>query len=464
MHWLMNLFTQLRLFFPPDHSWSFIWAERVPLLETVEIAAGAMVFSLSVGLVLALIIGARLPGSRLLYAALVSVRAIPDLTMAILFVMLVGIGPGAGMLAIAVYYGAAMGKVCGDLFVSADPGPVESLASTGTGSFTVAFYGLLPLRLKDLLTYGAYDFECAMRASVIVGAVGAGGIGTEIVGTINNYDYSHTTTLILMLVALIAVFDLCALAVRKYPRLLLLFVIGGIISAWECRPQMFAWSHTLDNLRKMWPPVIPRERIGDLPRLLGETLEIAFGGTALAVLFALPLGAMGARNLAPAWMHFPVRRLFEFLRAIPEVVWGLLLVTMAGIGPASGALALGLHSTGVFGKLYAESIENVQPEPVMALAATGGPRIAIASFGLLPLAFPPMAIHTLFRFEWNIRAATIVGMIGAGGIGGALYNAQQLFFYDQMLAYLLITWALVMLADWANGQLRKRWKVTEGLI
>jgi phosphonate transport system permease protein len=70
----------------------------------------------------------------------------------------------------------------------------------------------------------------------------------------------------------------------------------------------------------------------------------------------------------------------------------------------------------------------------------------------------------LFRFEWNIRAATIVGMIGAGGIGGALYNAQQLFFYDQMLAYLLITWALVMLADWANGQLRKHWKVTEGQI
>jgi phosphonate transport system permease protein len=126
--------------------------------------------------------------------------------------------------------------------------------------------------------------------------------------------------------------------------------------------------------------------------------------------------------------------------------------------------ALALHSTGVFGKLYAESIENVQPEPVMALAATGGSRIAIAGFGLLPLAFAPMAIHTLFRFEWNIRAATIVGMIGAGGIGGALYNAQQQFFYKQMLAYLLITWALVMLADWANGQLRKHWKVTEGQI
>ena len=464
MHALENFFAQLRLFFPPDLSPSFLWAERVPLLQTVEIAAGAMVFSLTMGLLLALIIGARLPGSRVLYGLLVSLRSIPDLTMAILFVVLVGIGPGAGMLAIAVYYGAAMGKVCGDLFVSADPGPVESLASTGAGPFTVAFYGLLPLRLKDLLTYGAYDFECAMRASVIVGAVGAGGIGTEIIGTINNYDYRHATTLVLMLVALIAMFDLFALAVRNYPRLLLLFLVAGLYSAWECRPQMFAWSHTLSTLHKMWPPRIPAERIGELPRLLGETLEIAFGGTSLAVLLALPLGATAARNLAPAWLHFPVRRVLEGLRAIPEVIWGLLLVTTAGIGPTAGVFALALHSTGVFGKLYAESIENVQPEPVMALAATGGPRIAIASFGLLPLAFPPMAIHTLFRFEWNIRAATIVGMIGAGGLGGALYNAQQLFFYDQMLAYLLITWALVMLTDWANGRLRKQWKVTEGQI
>ena len=264
--------------------------------------------------------------------------------------------------------------------------------------------------------------------------------------------------------ALIAVFDLGAFAVRKYPQLLLLFLAGGLYSAWDCRPQMFAWSHTLDVLRRMWPPKLSIDQVHALPQLIGETLAIAFGGTALAVLFAIPLGAAAARNLAPAWMHFPVRRLLEGLRAIPEVIWGLLLVTTAGIGPKAGVFALALHSAGVFGKLYAESIENVQWEPVMALAATGGPRVAIAGFGLMPLAFPPMAIHTLFRFEWNIRAATIVGMIGAGGIGGALFNAQQQFFYDQMLAYLLITWVLVMLADWANGQVRKRWKVTEGQI
>jgi phosphonate transport system permease protein len=464
MHWLESFLSQLRQFIPPDLSPSYLWAERVPLWQTVEIAAGAMFFALTIGLLLALIIGARLPGSRVLYSALVALRSIPDLTLAILCVVILGIGPGAGMLAIALYYGAAMGKVCGDLFISADPGPVESLRATGATSFTVAFYGLLPLRLKDMLTYGAYDFECAMRAAVIVGAVGAGGIGTELVGTINSTEYHRATTLILLLVALVGIFDMTAALIRRYPALLLGFAVGGLYSAWDCRPQMFALRHTFRVLAQMWPPHLAPEQIHGLPRLVGETLLIAFGGTALAVLFAYPLGLAAARNLAPVLLHVPARRFLELLRAIPEVVWGLLLVCLAVLGPRAGILALALHSTGVFGKLYAESIENVTPEPVMALAATGGPRMAVAGFGLLPLAFPPMAIHTLFRFEWNTRAATIVGMIGAGGIGSALYNAQQLFFYDQMLAYVLITCVLVIVIDLANSELRRRWKVTEGRI
>jgi phosphonate transport system permease protein len=454
---LESLFSLLKPYFSP----AYLWAEHGPLLETVEIAAGGMLFALAIGLALALIIGARLPGSRLLYSSLIALRSIPDLTLAIVCVMLVGIGPGSGMVAIAIYYGAAMGKVGGDLFLAADPGPVESLRATGASQLTVAFYGLLPLRLTDLLTYGAYDFECAMRAAVIVGAVGAGGLGTELVSAINQYDYGLITMLVILLVLLIALFDALAALVRKFPAMLVVFVAGGAFSAWIDRPRMFAFSHTVEVLARMWPPRLPQGQGFALPSLIGETLAIALGGTALAVVFALPLGALAARNLTPAGLNFPARRLLEFLRAVPEVVWGLLLVCATVIGPRAGMLALALHSTGVFGKLYAESIENVTPEPVMALQATGGARIAIAGFGLMPLAFPAIAIHTLFRFEWNIRAAAIVGMIGAGGIGQALYNSQQLMFYDQTLAYVLITAGLVLVVDFLNTQLRKRWRITE---
>jgi phosphonate transport system permease protein len=258
------------------------------------------------------------------------------------------------------------------------------------------------------------------------------------------------------------VVDRFAWLVRRYPLLLFTLLPVGIICAWINWPQHFFFAHSVGVVGAMLPPKLSPGEIQGVPRLIVETLFIAFGGTAMAALFAVPLGAAAARNLAPAFIYVPVRRLLEILRAIPDLVWGLLLVTTAILGPPAGLLAIGLHSTGVFGKLYAESIENVQPDPVLALAATGAPRISLASFGLLPLAFPPMAVLTLFRFEWNMRAATVMGIIGAGGIGEALFNAQQQFFYNKMVAYLIITWGLVMLTDLANAALRKRWRITEG--
>ncbi|HEY6274147.1 MAG TPA: ABC transporter permease subunit [Terriglobales bacterium] len=460
MHWLDGFVSMLRQFWPPVHDPKYLWALRTPVLETLEMAAGAMLFSASCGVLLALYIGARLPGWRLLYLALATVRAIPDLTMAILFVMVVGIGSPSGMLALSVFYTAAMGKVFADLFVSADPAPVEALHATGAGRTMVALYGLLPLRSKDLLTYGSYEFESKVRACVIVGAVGAGGLATEIIGTINQYSYQYTATVIIVLVLLVALIDRISWLVRRYPLVVIAFVPLGAISAWINWPQMLAFSHTVRTIRTMLPPHLEARDIHDIPRLLGETLWIAFGGTTMAALLGVVLGAAAARNLAPMFVYAPVRRLLELFRAIPDVVWGLLLVTTTVMGPWAGMLAIGLHSTGVFGKLYSESIENVQPEPVMALAAAGAPRLALAGFGLFPLAFPPIAIHTLFRFEWNMRAATIMGIIGAGGIGQALFNAQQLFFYNKVIAYVIIVWALVMLTDFANAQLRKRWKIT----
>ncbi len=460
---LESFLSLLKQFFPPDHSWAYLKALlKEPIPQTLEMAAGAMLFSATIGLLVALYIGSRLPGGSLLYRLLATVRAIPDLTLAILFVVVVGIGPASGMLALGAFYTAAMGKVFADLFISADPEPVEALHATGAGRLMVGLYGLLPLRQKDLLTYGSYEFESKVRACVIVGAVGAGGLATELVGTINELQYQRTLTVIIVLVVLIAVIDRIAWLARRYPLLLLAFLPLGVISAWINRPQMFAFSHTLEVIRSMLPPRLAPEDVDALPRLIGETLFIAFGGTGLAVLLAVPLGAAAARNLAPSLLYAPVRRLLELMRAIPDLVWGLLLVTTAVMGPKAGLLAIGLHSTGVFGKLYAESIENVQQEPVLALAATGAPRISVAGFGLLPLAFPPMAVLTLFRVEWNMRAATIMGIIGAGGIGQALFNAQQQFFYHKMVAYLIVTWGLVMLMDLANAALRKRWKITEG--
>ena len=461
MAMVSGIFAQLQQFSSPDLSLPYLLAELKPLWQTIEIAAGGMLFALSCGLLLGVCVGARLPGWRLLYGALIALRSIPDLTLAIVCVVLVGIGPGAGMLAIALYYCGVTGKTSGDLLASADRATVEALRATGAGRLPVALYGMLPLRMSDVMSYGAYDFECAIRAAVIVGAVGAGGIGAELAGTINALDYHRTATLVLLLSVLIAIFDKLAWFVRKHPRLLLGLLALGLYSAWDLWPRMFAAAHTADVLRRMWPPHLSSEQLRAVPGLIGETLLIAAAGTALAVVFAIPLGALAARNMAPAYITFPVRRLLELMRAIPEVIWGLLLVCAAIIGPRAGVLALGLHGVGVFGRLFSESMENVQPEPVWALSATGAGQLAVASYAVFPLAAPPMLIQMLFRFEWNVRAATVVGIIGAGGLGQALYNAQQLFFYDQMLAYLLIILGIVILVDLGAAGLRRSWHAAE---
>jgi phosphonate transport system permease protein len=156
MHTLQQLAAFLAAFFPPYLNWAYLkalLAEPVP--QTLGMAFGGSLIALTVGLLASVYIAARLPGSRILYSVFTLLRSIPDLTLAILCVIGVGIGPGAGMLALGMFYSAAIGKVYADLFRSATPEPIEALRSTGAGRLPVVLFGHLPLRLKDLLSYGA---------------------------------------------------------------------------------------------------------------------------------------------------------------------------------------------------------------------------------------------------------------------------------------------------------------------
>lgn len=461
MSGLLRLFSFLPQFFPPYFSWEYAKGLIVPITETLEMAAGGVLIALVVGLLSGIWIASGLPGGRIWYGVLTAFRSIPDLTLAIFCVVVVGIGPGAGMIALSIFYSAAIGKIFADLFLSADPNPVEALRATGAGRLMVVIWGRLPLRLHDVLSYGAYEFESAVRASVIVGAVGGGGLGTEIVGTINALDYRRTTTLIIALVLLIAVIDQVAVWIKRRPVLVCLAIPLAALALYLNRPVTFAFAHSVKTFSAMLPPKLASDAIAKLPQLLLETLEISVFGTLLAVLFGLLFGLLAARNLSPVYLVVPTRRVLETLRAIPEVVWGLLFVSAIGVGPQVGVAALALHATGALGRLYAESFENVPMAPVQSLRATGAGRIATALFGFLPLALGPIAVHTIFRLEWNTRAATIVGVIGAGGLGGALYDAQQLQFYPQMMAYIVIIWLLVLGVDQGSAWTRRRLRLME---
>jgi phosphonate transport system permease protein len=456
MNGLLSSLALLRGFFPPDLAPHYLTALIGPVLESVGMTAAAMLLAYLISLPVGLYLGSKGPGSGMVQGVLSGVRAIPDLTLAIFCVIFVGVGPAAGMTALAIFYSAAVGKIFGDLFHTAERGPLEALRATGASPFKVAVFGLLPLKLRDVLTYGSYEFESAIRASVIVGAVGGGGLGAELVGTLNAFDFHRTTTLLIVLILMVALIDQVTVRLRRNAGWLLLFLPPAAYALWLYLPDQSSLAHAARTMAAMFPPALPADAWIAVPRLLAETAEMALFGTALGAALALPLGLLSARNIAAAYVALPVRRFLEALRAIPEVVWGLVLVAIVGIGPTAGILALGLHSGGCLGRLFAESFENVRPAPVAAVAATGASPLAIATFATVPLAFGPLAVHSLFRLEWNLRQAAVVGMIGAGGIGQALYQAQQLFFYRQMMAYLIITWIIVLAVDRMSEWTRRR--------
>jgi phosphonate transport system permease protein len=456
MDGLASSLSLLRGFLPPDLSLHYLIALAGPALESIGMTAAAMLLAFLISLPLGLYIGVRAAGSRAVQAVLSGIRAIPDLTLAIFCVIFVGVGPAAGMIAMAIFYTAAVAKIFGDLFRTAPPGPLEALRATGASPRQVAVFGMVPLKLRDLLTYGSYEFESAIRASVIVGAVGGGGLGAELVGTLNAFDFQRTTTLLLVLVLMVAAIDQITMRLRRNAVFILLLLPPAAYALWRFLPDHSSLAHAGRTVAAMFPPELGADAWIKVPHLLAETAAMALFGTAFGVMLALPLGLLSARNVAPFYVAAPVRRCLEALRAVPEVVWGLVLVAVAGVGPVAGILALGLHSAGCLGRLFAESFENVRPEPVLAVAATGASPLAVAGYATIPLAFGPIGVHALFRLEWNLRQATVVGMIGAGGIGQALYEAQQLFFYRQMMAYLLITWVVVLAVDRASEWTRRR--------
>jgi phosphonate transport system permease protein len=253
----------------------------------------------------------------------------------------------------------------------------------------------------------------------------------------------------------VAAIDQLTLRLRRSPLWLLVLLPPSLYALWRFLPEQTSLVHAVSTIAAMFSPQLTAQAWTRLPHLILETAEMALFGTVLGVLLAMPLGLLSARNIAPWFIALPARRFLEALRAVPEVVWGLVLVAVAGIGPGAGIIALGLHSAGCLGRLFAESFENVRPAPVLAVASTGASAFAVASYATIPLTLGPLSVHALFRLEWNLRQATVVGMIGAGGIGQALFEAQQLFFYQQMIAYLLITWVIVLLVDRMSAWTRR---------
>ncbi len=189
---------------------------------------------------------------------------------------------------------------------------------------------------------------------------------------------------------------------------------------------------------------------------LWETLMSAVWGTLLAVLMSAPLAFFSARNLTPyAWLYGGARALVSLLRAVPELVSALFLVVAYGFGPVAGVLALALHGAGFLGKFYAEDVEAADPKPQEAMAATGANRLKVLRFAILPQVIPQYIGYTLYVLDRNFRMATVVGLVGAGGIGQELKGRFDMYNYHHVGTILVAMFATVLLIDQLSARLRR---------
>lgn len=190
-----------------------------------------------------------------------------------------------------------------------------------------------------------------------------------------------------------------------------------------------------------------------------ETLAMSVAGTALAILFSVPLAFLAARNTTPNPVIYQVARLIlNALRSIPELIMGIVFVAAVGFGMLPGVLALGLHSVGMVGKFFAEAIEHAHPAPIEAAAASGASSLQVITHGVMPQVFPQFADVTMYRWEYNFRASTVMGMVGAGGIGTELVGSLRLLDYPQVSAILIVILVTVTLVDALSNGLRQRFK------
>ncbi len=187
-----------------------------------------------------------------------------------------------------------------------------------------------------------------------------------------------------------------------------------------------------------------------------ETLSMSISGTVTGMVLALPLSFLAARNVGPAWLGAPIRLILATLRSIPGMVWGVIFVAALGFGPLPGVFALATHSTGMLGKFYAEILEHVDPGPGDALRSHGVSTLGVLRFSVMPQILPRLADVTIYRWEHNVRAATVLGVVGAGGLGLEIITAFHLFEYREALALILVLLALVSVINLIGARIRAR--------
>lgn len=431
--------------------------------------------------------------------ALAVPRAIHEVIWGLFLVSILGLDPLVAILALGIPFGAITAKVFSEIMDEAPRQALYALLNGGAPPARAMLYGLLPRAFPNLLSYSFYRLECAIRSATVLGVIGAGGLGYQILLSLQSLRYEEMWTLMGALLVLSGLTDWLSARVRRSlgaptrlevnlapgcsaeaavgaratsqsRALLSLLVVAAVItplSFWYVRPdfgRLFAprtQALLSDALRQMFPPDLAPATIAALFDLSVQTLAMSIFAIAVAGAFGLLLAYPAARPAAHLAARGSVlgyavaRGVLLFCRAVPAPVWALLILFVMFPGLLPGALAIAVHNLGILGRLIAEAVENVDPRPARALSHAGASPQQAFVYGTLPMTLPQSLAYIFYRWEVCTRETVIVGFVGAGGLGRLLTEQLSSFDYSGVLATLLALLVLTFLVDMLSTAARR---------
>ena len=432
---------------------------------------------------------------------IVLARAVPDLVLAIVFLRMFGLGAAAGILAMGVHSVGMIAKLYADAIEELDDGPRQSMESAGATRRQQIVSAIPQVLMPQLIATALHRFDINLRTSVLLGYVGVGGIGLAISDSLRVLDYQRGMALALIVLVLCIIIELISGALRaaimqasgsrvtggtwvdrlfqggdadarevrltppwttERIRRTGAMVLLGLLTVLALARVDVSWTQLFTGLTDAPATLglfLPPSTGGALESLLTQlllTVQIALAATFLGAVLAVPVGVLAARNVvANRWVHGFFRVLIVVVRGIPELILAIVFVVISGLGAVAGTLALAVGAVGLLSKLIADSLEETDTEVQTALRAAGATEAQIFFSATVRQAAPAMVAHTLYLLDTNIRSATLLGVVGAGGIGFLLLNASRINQFDVVTMILLLMIGVVLIVEVLSMWLRR---------
>lgn len=427
---------------------------------------------------------------------IVIARAIPDLVLAILFVRVFGLGATAGILAMGIHSVGMVGKLYADAIEELDDGPRTAIESAGTRRSQQLWAAIPQKLMPQLIATALHRFDINLRTSVLLGYVGVGGLGLAIADALRVLDYQRGMALALVVLAMCIITELISGTIRAA-------LLGGSHAAkgtwvdrmWggrrEATGTLPPWS--VDRVRRvltfvaviglvLWSWSVANISVANLatgvmnlPEVLAlffppsaggigtviwqqmlVTVQIAFAATFLGAILALPIGIFAARNVVRnRYVHGFFRMIIVVIRGIPELILAIIFVVISGLGAVAGTLALAVGAVGLLSKLIADSLEETDVRVQEAIRTGGASEPQVFFSATVRQSAPAFVAHMMYLLDTNIRSATLLGVVGAGGIGFQLLNATRVNQFEVVTYILLMLIAVVLIVELLAMWIRK---------